>query len=278
VSAGGGHMGTNSGRNSLANVRPKLRAEAKARSADAARLEVLGTLVAGVAHEINNPLAGEMASQALAIHQMKEFVEILRGEGPLDREDLARRAEEVLEMLANAQMGAKDIATIVSDLASFGRVDAARAPVRLSKVVASSMRWLRVPVEGSAEVRVEAVEVPAVLASPGQIEQVVVNLVTNAAHAIPKGRHGTIVIRIGPGGPGMVRLEVVDDGMGMVPQVIGRIFEPFFTTGGMGKGTGLGLPISRAIVTAHGGTLTVTSEVGKGSTFRMELPAIRATG
>jgi two-component system cell cycle sensor histidine kinase/response regulator CckA len=101
----------------------------------------------------------------------------------------------------------------------------------------------------------------------------VVNLVTNAAKATPEGTRGAIVIRVGPGEPGMARLEVIDHGHGIDPAVLPRIFEPFFTTSDVGQGTGLGLSICHAIVVGHGGTLTVTSEVGKGSTFRVELPA-----
>ena len=114
------------------------------------------------------------------------------------------------------------------------------------------------------------------MASPGQIEQVVVNLVTNAANATPEGMRGTILIRAGVGDSGAARLEVVDHGKGMDPAVMARIFEPFFTTRDLGKGMGLGLSICHAIVTNHGGTLTATSEAGKGSTFRVELPAATA--
>ena len=100
----------------------------------------------------------------------------------------------------------------------------------------------------------------------------------NAAKATPAGKHGKVVIRTSTGSPGMARLEVIDHGTGIAPAVLGRIFEPFFTTRqvGEGRGTGLGLAVCHAIVTAHGGTLTVESEVGKGSTFRVELPAALA--
>jgi len=115
-----------------------------------------------------------------------------------------------------------------------------------------------------------------VVASAGQLEQVVVNLVTNAANAIPEGRRGEITIRTGPGTEGMVRLEVSDNGPGIPPELREKIFEPFFTTRTEGTGTGLGLSICHVIVKAHGGKLTVESEVGKGSTFRVELPAVAA--
>jgi two-component system NtrC family sensor kinase len=125
----------------------------------------------------------------------------------------------------------------------------------------------------TATVTVENGGAPDVLATAGQITQVVVNLVTNAANATPEGMRGAIVIRIGVGEPGMARLDVIDHGKGIEPAVMAHIFEPFFTTGDVGKGMGLGLSICHSIVTHHGGTLTATSEVGKGSTFRVELPA-----
>jgi two-component system cell cycle sensor histidine kinase/response regulator CckA len=262
----------------LTDIRARREAQEAARSLEgrlaiSQRLAAMGTLVAGVAHEINNPLAGEMASQALAMHEMKEFAGLLRRPGRLDREALARRADEMIEILGNAQDGAAAIAHIVKDLVSFGRPDAERMPAQLLSVVESSMRWLSVSVERAATVRVENSEVPDVLGSAGQLQQVVVNLVTNAALAIPAGRPGQITIRIGPGGAGMVRLDVVDNGNGIPPEIMMRIFEPYFTTRDVGKGTGLGLAICHAIVAAHRGTLTVESEVGKGTKFRVELPA-----
>ena len=102
------------------------------------------------------------------------------------------------------------------------------------------------------------------------------NLVNNAALAIPPGRAGEITLHVGEGAPGMARLEIADDGVGIPPELLDAIFDPFFTTREVGKGTGLGLAVSHAIVTAHGGTLTVKSEVGVGSTFRVELPAVPA--
>ena len=116
---------------------------------------------------------------------------------------------------------------------------------------------------------------PDVLGSVGQLEQVVEALVTNAAQAMPAGRTGRVVISCGPGSDGMAWLEVVDDGSGMAPRTLERVFDPFFTTRpvGEGRGTGLGLAICQAIATAHGGTLMARSEAGKGSVFRLEVPA-----
>jgi signal transduction histidine kinase len=116
------------------------------------------------------------------------------------------------------------------------------------------------------------------MASEGQLEQVIVNLVTNASLAIPAGRPGEVTIRIGHGEQGMARLDVQDNGTGIAPDLMERIFDPFYSTRDVGKGMGLGLPICHAIVTAHGGTLTATSVAGMGSTFRVELPAVAGEG
>jgi signal transduction histidine kinase len=147
--------------------------------------------------------------------------------------------------------------------------------VKLSEVVAEALRWIPAPLPRAIPIRVEDGGAPEVVASAGQIEQVVVNLVTNGARAVPEGKRGLVVVRTGPGSPGMARLEVADDGTGIEPALLERIFEPFFTTSpaGPGRGMGLGLAICHSIVTSHGGTISVESEVGKGSTFRVELPA-----
>ena len=239
----------------------------------ASRLEGLATLVAGVAHEINNPLAGEMASQQLVGQELRELGRLLRKGDPLDREVLALRVDEMIDTLGDAEAGAKRIERIVRDLSAFGRPGPQRARVRLLDVVESAMQVLPTSIASRAAIRVEPGEPPDVLASEGQIEQVVVNLLTNAVLAIPEGRRGEITIRLGEGHLGMVRLDVMDNGTGIDPKNLSRIFDPFFTTRDVGKGTGLGLPICHAIVMAHGGTLTVQSVPGEGSMFRVELPA-----
>ena len=246
---------------------------AHAQLALTSRLAALGTLVAGVAHEINNPLAATLSDQELARGAVGELRDRLRGSGPLDREAEVRRLDEVVEELDEAQEAGRRIERIVKDLKTFGRHDQTRARVRLMDIVELAMRWLSVTIGQTATVTVENGGAPDITASPGQIEQVVVNLVTNAAKATPEGKRGAIVVRIGPGNPGMARLDVVDHGKGIEPDVMARIFDPFFTTREVGKGSGLGLSICHTIVTNHGGTLTATSEVGQGSTFRVELPA-----
>jgi C4-dicarboxylate-specific signal transduction histidine kinase len=236
------------------------------------RLASLGTLVAGVAHEVNNPLAGTLSSLATAIEEQREISARLRGGGLLDREALAVASDEVVEILLDAQVGGDRITRIVKDLALFGRPNPMRTRVRLCDVVTASMRWLPASVGRVATVRVDDLGAPDVHGSSGQLEQVVVNLVTNAAFAIPEDRRGEVAIRIFESESGGGVLEVKDNGRGIDLATMERIFDPFFTTREVGHGMGLGLPICHAIVTAHGGTLTATSLPGKGSTFRLELP------
>jgi PAS domain S-box-containing protein len=242
----------------------------------AARLTAMGTLVTGIAHEINNPLAATLADEEMALAAVDEIRNLLRGDLPLDREAVAARLAEASEELADAQAGGRRIAQIVKDLAAFGRPDLKRTRVRLIDVVEQAMRWLPASVGRAATIQVQNGGAPDVLASFGQLEQVVVNLVTNAAKASRPGRPNQVILRVLPGSPGMGRLEVIDEGTGIDPAIRERIFEPFFTNNVVGKGAGLGLSICKAIVGAHGGALTVESELGKGSTFRMEIPAAPA--
>ncbi|MGA8890854.1 MAG: PAS domain S-box protein [Anaeromyxobacteraceae bacterium] len=249
------------------------RAALQVKLAAASRMAALGTLVSGVAHEVNNPLAIVTASQGSALEEIRALQEAARRGASPDAVTLERIADELLEMLVDASTGAERIARIVKDLTIFGRPDPRRTRVRVADVVEGALKWLPSSVTARAEMVMEMGPAPDVLASAGQLEQVVVNLVSNAALAIPDGRRGRIVVRVGGGPGGTATVEVEDDGAGIPSELLERIFEPFFTTRGVGKGTGLGLPISHAIVDAHGGSLDVRSTVGAGSTFRVTLPA-----
>ncbi len=244
----------------------------------AGRMSALGTLVSGVAHEINNPLSAEMADQGIALEVVREVRERLRGDSPIDRGTEGRALDGVVEALEDAQAGGARIARIVKDLTVFGRPDTRRQPARLMDIIDGAMRWLPATVARTASIRVENGGAPDVVASAGQIEQILVNLVSNAAKATPEGQRDTVVVRVGPGPPGTARVEVIDHGIGIDPTIRDHIFDPFFTTRpvGPGRGSGLGLAICQSIATAHGGSLTFESEVGKGSTFRLELPAAPA--
>jgi PAS domain S-box-containing protein len=242
----------------------------------ASRLAALGTLVAGVAHEVNNPLGAALAAQGFAGDEVDRIRDRVRAGEPIDREDLARRLDGVAEALADARTGSERVSRVVRDFTSFGKADPKRTLVRLPAVVEASMRWLPAAVAGSATIHLDMQQAPAVMASPGQLQQVVVNLVTNATKSIPFGRAGAIAVRVGAVGPATACIEVSDNGVGMSDEVMARIFDPFFTTRPVGEGMGLGLAIAHAIVAAHGGSLTVRSTPGLGSTFRVELPAAGA--
>jgi signal transduction histidine kinase len=245
----------------------------------ASRLAALGTLVAGVGHELNNPLTSITAGLGTAAEDVRGLLAALhRGEAPT-RETLLARERELLEVLDDASEGAARIARIVKDLSVMGSSGRARNRVHLADVVESALGWLPESVRDVTTVRVDDQGAPDAVASRGQLEQVVLNLVSNAARAARPGTRGDVTIRLRAGSPGMTCIEVADRGTGMEPSVQARIFDPFFTTrpAGAGRGAGLGLSICHAIVAAHGGTIEVESEVGKGSTFRVELP-LAATG
>jgi signal transduction histidine kinase len=259
------------------NITQRRQAEAErsrlqAQLAHSARLVAMGTLVAGVAHEINNPLSALTSNAGTALEDVREFQEILRGTSDLNRERLTSRSNDVLEMLVDITTSAERIARIVKDLAILGRPDQSRTRVRPAGVVRGAVQWLPAAVTGRTSIRMQIEDVPDVMASANQIEQVLINLVTNAALSFPDGRPGEVVVRLVPGAPGKVRMEVEDNGPGIAPELLERIFEPFFTTRPLGKGTGLGLSICNAIVGAHDGAISVRSVLGEGSTFRVELP------
>jgi len=235
----------------------------------------MGTLVAGVAHEINNPLAGVLSADGFALEEVQELRDRLRSGQPLDPVGAVRDLDEVVEALQDVQVAGKRIAQIVRDLTLLGRAGVGSTRLCLRDVVEQARKWLpsSLPV---IHVEVEVRDAPDVTGSAGQLAQVLLNLMTNAIRAIPEGVKGVIRIDVGKGDGGTGRIDVTDNGVGMSPELMTRIFDPFFTTRSTGQGMGLGLAICHAIVTAHGGTITVTSAVGKGSTFRVELPGASA--
>jgi PAS domain S-box-containing protein len=248
----------------------------QAKLTQASRLLSMGTLVAGVGHEINNPLVGVLAGQAVALEAVREVKKRFASYPPGDLDEVLHNVDEAVEALKDAQEGGLRVARIVKDLTTFGRADPKRTRVRLIDVVDGAIRSLAPDLKGGADIAVDDQKAPDVVISLGHMEQAVVNLLANAVQATPKGQRGDVVVRIGPGAPGMARIDVIDHGVGIPPAIKDRLFEPFFTTREVGKGKGLGLSISHAIVTAYGGTIAVESEVGKGSTFQVELPAAPA--
>ena len=236
----------------------------------ALRLAGVGTLAAGAAHEINNPLAFIGSNMAF----LRETLERLRGELP--QGGAAQALEEAVQAARESEEGARRIREIVAGLNTFTRRrDDRREPIDIRRAVAAAIRLVRNEIRHRARL-VERIsdEVPAVIGSQHRIEQVVVNLLVNAAQAIPEGaaETNTITVTLSRTASGAAAIEVADTGCGMAPDVRGRIFEPFFTTKPVGSGTGLGLYVCHGIVSELGGHIEVESEAGKGSTFRVILP------
>jgi len=231
----------------------------QARLAQADRLAALGMLSAGVAHEINNPLAYVLLNLELMTR------DLMKG-GPIDRPLLLSRLKEALH-------GGERVATIVRDLKTFAREDqAVRWPVQLETVLEAAINTVGGEIKKRGRITKSYASIPVVEGIAARIEQVFVNLLLNAAQALPDDHpeRNEVEIRVEED-PEFVRVMVRDTGAGMSDEVKRRMFDPFFTTKPAGVGTGLGLPIVQGIVTAHGGTLEVTSAPGEGSTFTVKL-------
>jgi PAS domain S-box-containing protein len=239
--------------------------EAQEQLLRADRLASVGMLAAGVAHEINNPLASAVANVAFVSDQLAE-------QGTTEPE-LAGALDDLREALGQVR-------SIVLDLRLFagGETDHS-TPVELRPVLEAATRLAQSEIRRRARVTFELQPVPAVLGDEGRIGQVFLSLIVNAAQAIREGDVDRNEIHIGlaPGDAKDVIVEVRDSGSGMPPEVLSRLFTPFFTTRAPGVGTGLGLSIAQRIVSDMGGTIEVESELGRGSTFRVRLPAAYAT-
>jgi len=231
------------------------RTRLRAQLAHSDRLAALGTMAAGVAHEINNPLAFMgLAAESLARR-------VGPGEGALVKEIRA---------------GVDRIAAIVRDLRSFGRSDeVAAGPMNLATAIDAAERLVQHEVRPRGTLVKELGELPLVLGAPRRIEQVFVNLFLNAAHALGDRLDGRITVRAEVT-PERVAVSVEDDGGGIPKEYLDSIFEPFFTTRANAGGTGLGLSICRDIVVRAGGDLVARSTVGQGTTMTVSL--LRATG
>jgi signal transduction histidine kinase len=252
------------------------------------KLASLGQLAAGVAHEINNPLAYVLNNLAVlrrevhaALAFADEYRAALHAADPGRAAGLARREEEMDLAFLRGNLGPlfdKTVAGlhrvrgIVTNLRDFARLDEADfKEADLNAAVVSTLEILGHEVtKKDVTVRVCSEELPPVLGHPGKLNQVLVNLLANAVQACAPGGHVTVRTRAEPGAA--VVVEVADDGCGIRPEHLPRLFEPFFTTKPVGQGTGLGLSVSYAIVRDHGGTIAVESTPGRGSTFRVRLP------
>ncbi|HEY4015660.1 MAG TPA: ATP-binding protein [Polyangiaceae bacterium] len=227
------------------------------------RLAALGTLAAGVAHEINNPLAYVILNLEWVLRKLPDSVH-----------DAASVAN-LLTVLEEARQGAHRVSTIVRELRSFSRADdERRRRVDLVTVVEAAIKITGHEIRHRAHVYTSFERVRPIWANEGRLEQVLINLLMNAAQAMPEARaeRNEIRVYVRPDAEGRAVLEVSDNGEGVPPDVLSRIFDPFFTTKPVGVGTGLGLSICHGIVSSLGGHIAVYSEPGRGATFRVVLP------
>jgi len=228
------------------------------------RLALLGTLAAGVTHEINNPLTYVMAS----LDQALEEVRALSGVVP--------SLQGTLAIMQEARDGAERAWLVARDVRIFSRREpGAVGPVDLRRVLDATVRLARHDVSARATLVQDYAAVPPVMGSEVCLGQVFLNLVMNAAQAITPGdpKRNRICIR-GREELGRVIVEVSDTGEGIAPDAMAHIFDPFFTTKPEGLGTGLGLSITHDIVTSLGGDIEVSSGPGRGTTFTVSLGAL----
>jgi len=235
----------------------KERLQEQLRHAD--RLATIGQLSAGVAHELNEPI-GSILGFAQLVQKYPELSEQVRQD---------------IEKIMKASLHAREV---VKKLMLFARqMPPQKTQVNLNQIVEESLYFLesRSSKEGIKVIRSLSPDLPEVTADPAQMTQVFVNIAVNAIQAMPNG--GKLTIRT-DSSEKFVSLIVEDTGIGMEEGIIKQIFLPFFSTKDVGEGTGLGLPVVHGIVTSHGGSVNVTSEVGRGTKFEIQLPIAEPNG
>ncbi|MFO1339280.1 MAG: ATP-binding protein [Burkholderiaceae bacterium] len=252
----------------------------------------IGQLAAGVAHEINNPVGFVNSNLNTLKHYVEDLLALISAyeqhEGQLGEAqrselgglkqdlDLAYLREDVPQLLRESADGLTRVKRIVQDLKDFSRVDNSDwQEADLNAGLDSTLNVVYNEVKYKAEVRKQYGQLPQVRCLAAQLNQVFMNLIVNAAHAIEG--HGVITLSTGQCGP-WVWVEVSDTGSGMSAEVQRRVFEPFYTTKPVGKGTGLGLSLSFSIVQKHQGMIKIRSAPGEGSTFRVWIPLLEGEG
>ncbi len=233
------------------------------------RLAAVGTLASGVAHEINNPLTYVTSNLAF----LEETLAKVRGLHP----DVA----EAEEAAAEASVGARRVRDIVRDLRFVARPpDGRRIEVDPVQEIRSAVTLAQAEINRHSSLELRLDPCPPVLAGQGQIGQVMLHLLVNAAQSVPAGSTGAHSVRVSSGkdGRGWACIEVTDTGGGIPAAARTRIFEPFFSTRPVGGGAGLGLSVCHGIVTGLGGTIDVTSEEGRGTSVQVRLPPAQQPG
>ncbi|MEW6349336.1 MAG: response regulator [Thermodesulfobacteriota bacterium] len=236
----------------------------------AQKMEAVATLAGGIAHDFNNLLTVIMGNAELAMQEVSEEAD----------------SHAAIEQIVRAARRAE---ALVRQILTFSRhVEQEKNAVSIAPIVDETVKFLRSSLPSTIEIDVDVpTSCPKIMADPTQIQQVLMNLCTNANHAM-KQKGGQLTIRVeeiaiaeenGKGKPDIipgtyVRLTVSDTGHGMPPEILDRIFEPYFTSKAPGEGTGLGLSVVHGIVTKHAGMMRVASDPGKGSTFEVFFPVV----
>ncbi|MDY7225802.1 sensor histidine kinase [Hyalangium rubrum] len=252
------------------------RKQMEQRLLQADRLAALGTLAAGVAHEVNNPLSYVSANLSFLSESLSTVRHALDREGAVDLARVERALEDCGAALADAQEGTTRILHVVGDLKTFARAEDTEGEwVDARRVLESAINIVQPEFKHRARLHQHLDEVAPVRGNPARLGQVFVNLLINAAQAISPGAPDLhqVSVHLREEGTSVV-VEIQDTGQGIAPDLLPRIFDPFFSTRPVGVGTGLGLSICHGIVTSLGGEISVESTLGRGTCFRVRLPTV----
>lgn len=278
---------TQAGLEQLVQERTTQLALANTQLVQSEKLASIGQLAAGVAHEINNPIGyvhsniGSLQTYLADLFALLDAYETLPSMPDIEalrkKVDVAFLREDIPSLIRESQEGIGRVKKIVQDLKDFSRVDSTQQwqSANLHQGIDSTLNIVNNEIKYLADVVKDYGVLPLVECLPSQLNQVFMNLLVNAAHAMGTQR-GTITIRTGVVGD-RVWLAFADTGSGIPKENLSRIFDPFFTTKPVGKGTGLGLSLTYGIVQKHHGRIEVQSEVGVGTVFRIELPVHQAS-
>ena len=223
------------------------------------KMSSLGQLVAGIAHELNNPIGYIYAN----MNELKEAVTRLKQSGEINQ-------DEVDSIITDSMEGSRRVKEIVESLRKFSRLDEETSrPIDIHEGLESTLQLMRKEFSDRINIVESFGDIPLVTCQGGQINQVFMNILINAAQSIEN--KGVITITTSADDKS-VFIKIQDSGQGIEEEKLAHIFDPFYTTKPIGQGTGLGLSISYGIITKHKGTLVVKSQEGKGSTFTISLP------
>jgi two-component system NtrC family sensor kinase len=262
--------------------------ETQSRLVHSAKMVSLGQLVAGVAHELNNPIGfiyGNMSHLKDYSEKLIELIGLAEKHTETSASELTKKKEEyefdyivkdLPKLIASCEDGARRTRNIVMGLRNFSRLEEAKlVEVDIHEALDTTLNLLHGEIKDRIEIHRQYEPIPRIFCFASQINQVLMNILSNAAQAISGPGHiwiSTHSLKDPKTREGLVEISVQDSGQGIPPENVGKIFDPFFTTKGVGSGTGLGLSISYGIIHNHGGDIQLKSEVGVGTVFLITLP------